>query len=45
MTDGILGSGISNALQDALDVPIKTVQNAGCYRKVGGVTSARRFVR
>lgn len=43
MTDGFSGSDISNALQDALDVPIKTVQNAGFYRKVSGVKSARRL--
>ena len=41
MTDGFSGSDISNALQDALDVPIRTVQNAGFYRKVSGVKSAR----
>ncbi|RYP68614.1 hypothetical protein DL771_006586 [Monosporascus sp. 5C6A] len=34
MTDGFSGSDISNALQDALDVPVKTVQNASFYRKV-----------
>jgi vacuolar protein-sorting-associated protein 4 len=34
MTDGCSGSDISNALQDALDVPIKMVQSANYYRKV-----------
>lgn len=43
MTDGFSGSDISNALQDALDVPIKTVQNAGFYRKVSCVKAARRL--
>jgi vacuolar protein-sorting-associated protein 4 len=43
MTDGFSGSDISNALQDALDVPIKTVQNASFYRKVSGVKFAKRL--
>jgi vacuolar protein-sorting-associated protein 4 len=41
MTDGYSGSDISNALQDALDIPIKTVQNAHFYRKVSGVRFSR----
>jgi vacuolar protein-sorting-associated protein 4 len=33
-TKGLSGSDISNALQDALMVPIKKVQAANYYRKV-----------
>jgi vacuolar protein-sorting-associated protein 4 len=35
-TKGLSGSDISNALQDALMVPIKKVQAAKYYRKVSG---------
>src|SRR5436190_6002349 len=34
ITDGCSGSDISNALQDALDIPIKMVQSANYYRQV-----------
>ena len=35
LTDGFSGSDISNALQDALNVPIKKIQTSRYYKKVG----------
>jgi vacuolar protein-sorting-associated protein 4 len=34
LTDGFSGSDISNALQDALNVPIKKIQTSQFYKKV-----------
>jgi vacuolar protein-sorting-associated protein 4 len=41
ISEGLSGSDIANAIQDALMVPIKKIQNATHYKKVGNRTKGR----